>query len=132
MSDAPDAYDLWMQAGGHPDLYRRLRVAATETEPYPDLPHQPGDEHCGVGGAPKAGHPHYRHCSCGRWYYWTGSLWRPGRPSAQWLREHGFPDPGESWDTGEEPHHAGPFGEFYRTTRQWRYWLGVLIRRRGR
>jgi hypothetical protein len=50
--------------------------------------HQPGDEHCGVGGPPKLGPPRYRCCRCGLWYHWTGSMWRPQRPSAHWLREH--------------------------------------------
>jgi hypothetical protein len=100
----PDHYDLWMQAGGHPDLYRRLSIQAAEEDPLPGLPHQPGDDHCGVGGRPRPGHPEYRRCTCGRWYFWTGSSWAPGRPAARWLREHGL-DPEEFWDM---PGDSGP------------------------
>lgn len=99
----PDHYDLWMQAGGHPDLYRRLCIQATETEPLPDLPHEPGSDHCGVGTLPPLrGHPECRRCSCGQWYFWSRSRWWRA-PSPDRLREHGI-DPAEFRDTGSHDH----------------------------
>ncbi len=124
----PDPYDLWMQARGNPDLYRRLCIAATEQDPLPDLPHEPGDGHCGVGGRPKPDHPHYRRCSCGRWYAWNGSVWRPGRPSAAWLRQHGYGDPGEFWDIGADRERDSLFGEFF-VHGGWRAVLRAWLRR---
>lgn len=98
----PDWFDLWMQAGGHPDLYRRLCIAATEEDPLPDLPHEPGSDYCGVGTLPPTrGHSEYRRCTCGRWYHWTTGRWVHSTPSAHWLREHGC-DPEDFWDIGSD------------------------------
>jgi hypothetical protein len=87
---------------------------------WPAPVHQPGDEHCGVGGEPKPGHPHYRRCRCGQWYHWTGSRWRPGNPSAHWLKEHGL---GDDFEDFLSPVGHAKSGSLFATIGRWRYLL---------
>jgi hypothetical protein len=90
--------------------------------------HQPGDEHCGVGGAPKPGHPSYRRCRCGLWYHWTGSRWRPGRPSAHWLREHGLGDnSADFWSPADHRERGASSARFVKAAGRWRYLLRSML-----
>ena len=67
-------------------------------------PPEPGPRHaCNTSDRHKPGHPEYRQCSCGQWF-WAGSgyWYRIPRPPARWLREHSL-NPEESWATGDDP-----------------------------
>jgi hypothetical protein len=76
--------------------------------PLPESVHEPGDEHCGVGGPPKRGRPLYRYCRCGLLYHWTAKGWRPKYRSARWLRRHGVGRDAVDFLTSTPFLHSGP------------------------
>jgi hypothetical protein len=111
-------------------FYRGFVMLPADDADAPVRVHQPGDERCGVGGPPKPGHPRYRCCRCGLWYHWTGSLWRPRRPSQRWLRKHGLGDGFADFvGLGEHGEPGSPFGVFSATAGRWRYLLRSMLHR---
>ena len=60
---------------------------------------EPGPRHtCNTSDRHKPGHPEYRQCTCGQWFWSGGGYWyRVPHPPVRWLREHGM-DPGDFWD----------------------------------
>lgn len=58
-------------------------------EPDADLLLRFGGKHgyaCGVGGAPKQGGTRIRPCSCGEFYAYNGSRWKPMGQLHLWVR----------------------------------------------